>query len=212
MHQLVPLKIKIGLIVVCAAVITGLASWAGLQPLSLAIVVGIIEAAAAWALINSWDWMARVPFVPRPHWMRVDLNGKWTGTVYSQFRAAEDSAAKPVEVPATLTIRQTWQEVVFGLETAQVRSRSSGCIPSYDPITRELHFRYLFETEPFASATERNPPQRFGRAEARISLSEADKLSITYTNERGPGGDITLRRQKTRRGRKASATQCPTQT
>jgi hypothetical protein len=212
MHQLVPLKVKIGLIVVCAAVISGLTSWAGFQPLSLSILVGVIEAAAAWALVNSWDRMAAIPLVPRPRWMQVDLNGKRTGTVFSQFRAAEDRAAKPVEVPATLTIRQTWQEVVFSLETAQIRSRSSGCIPSYDPITRALHFRYLFETEPFAASTAGNPPQRFGRAEARISLADPDKLSITYANERGPGGDITMRREKIRRGRKSSATQRATQT
>jgi SMODS-associating 2TM, beta-strand rich effector domain len=206
MHQLVPLKIKIGLIIVCAGVISGITSWAGFQPLSLSIVVGVIEAAAAWALINSWDWMAAVPLVPRPRWVQVDLNGKWTGTVSSQFRAGENGAAKIVDFPATLTIRQTWQEVVFSLETTQMRSRSSGCIPSYDPITRVLQFRYLFETEPLISATTINPPQRFGRADARISLSEPDKLTIAYTNERGPGGDMTMRREKTRRGRKLSAT------
>jgi hypothetical protein len=144
-------------------------------------------------------------FVPRPRWMQVDLNGKWVGTVSSQFNAGRDGSGKAVDFPATLTIRQTWQEVVFSLETTEMRSRSSGCIPSYDPITRVLQFRYLFETEPFASAAATNPPQRFGRADARISLSEPDKLTITYTNERGPGGDITMRRERTRRERKRSA-------
>ena len=64
-------------------------------------------------------------------------------------------------------------------------------VGSFTPrVSRALHFRHLFETEPFAPATALNPPQRFSRTQARISLTDPDKLSIIYANERGPGGDI----------------------
>jgi hypothetical protein len=93
-----------------------------------------------------------------------------------------------------------------------MRSRSSGATLSYDPTTYELQFCYFFETSPTAELSAANPPQKLGSAVARISLDQPDNLSITYTNERGAGGDVILERAakvgaRKRKRHPASATQ-----
>jgi SMODS-associating 2TM, beta-strand rich effector domain len=201
MHHLLPLKVKIGIIVVLAAATAGVASWLGSDRLGLAVIVGIVEFIVIHILLRSWGIVACVPLIPRPAWMKIDLSGKWTGEIRSQWRPAQD-AAELAPIPATLQLSQTWSEVVFSLSTDKMRSRSTGAVPSYDPITRELRFKYFLETEPTATANDTNPPQRLGSAMACVRLDAPDRMSIRYTNERSPGGDIELRRSGTRSGRR----------
>jgi hypothetical protein len=199
MHHLLPLKFKIGVIVVLAALTAGLASWLGSERLALSVTVGVVELIVIQILLRSWSLLARLPLVPRPAWMKTDLSGKWTGEIRSQWRAAPD-APELAPIPTILDLRQTWSEVVFSMSTEKMRSRSTGAVPSYDPITRELRFRYFYETEPTAAANDTNPPQRLGSGLACVKLDMPDRMTIRYTNERSPGGDIELRRR--RRGRK----------
>jgi hypothetical protein len=192
MHQLVPLKTKVGIVVALAAVLSGLSGALGLHFLSMSFLVAFIYWVVLYLLLHSWNWVALLPAVLRPAWSKVILNGTWSGKITSEYRGSGGASAPPIS--ARLTIRQTWQEVVFSLETAEMRSRSSGAVPFYDAVTNELQFRYFFETEPRPAASAHNPPQRLGTAVARIKFDAPDCLTITYSNERGPGGEISLRR------------------
>ena len=193
MHQLLSLKMKIWVIVALAALISAFARLADLGPLSMGVVVGIVNFVVIYLLARSWPVMHVLPRLLRPGWAKANLSGEWRGTIRSQWRPSPvDPPLEPI--PATLDLRQGWHEVVFSLQTDKMRSRSSAATPSYDPTTHELQFRYFFETSPTAESSPINPPQKLGSAIARVSLDHPDTLSITYTNERGAGGDIVLER------------------
>lgn len=193
MHQLLSLKTKIWVVVGLAALVSAAARWFGLGTLSLGAVVGVVELMIVQLLLHSWRWLHRATILPLPAWMRMDLSGEWRGSIQSQWKEHPDDAAMaPIE--ATLHLRQSWQEIVFILETANMRSRSLGAVPAFDRLTGEIRFRYFYETEPSAAASAANPPQRMGSAVARISLEQPDRLTISYANERGARGDIVMER------------------
>jgi hypothetical protein len=189
MHQLLPLKVKIWIIIGLAAILSGVTSWLGLHPLAIGTIVGVVEFVLLFLLSHSWGWIARIPRLPRPAWMALDLTGKWTGEIRSQWENGSNES-----ISATVNVRQSWQDVVFDVETARMRSRSFGAIPTYDPASRSLQFRYFFETTPTAASAVANPPQQLGSALAHIKLDDANHMTIRYTNERGLGGDIALSR------------------
>ncbi len=194
MHQLLPLKVKIWIIIGLAAIVSGFTSWLGLHPLAIGTIVGVVEFVLLFLLSHSWGWIARVPRLPRPSWMSVDLTGKWNGEIRSQWENDSNDS-----VPATVNVRQSWQDVVFDVETTRMRSRSFGAVPTYDPASRSLQFRYFFETTPTAESAASNPPQQLGCALVHIRLDAANRMTIRYTNERGLGGDIALTRRSRRR-------------
>jgi hypothetical protein len=195
MHHLLPLKVKIWVIVVLAALIAGAANWFGFDRLGLSAVVGMVECLVIYVLFRSWTFLTRVSMIPRPAWMRTDLSGEWIGEIQSQWKTVPDAATSD-PIPTSLDLRQEWGEVVFSFKTDKMRARSTGAVPSYDPVTRELRFRYFYETEPTAASNDANPPQQLGSALACVQLDKPDRMRIRYTNERSPGGDIELRRRR----------------
>jgi len=194
MHQLLPLKIKIWIIVGLAAIASAVTSWLGLHPLAIGTIVGLVEFGVLVLLSQSWGWFARVPRLPRPAWMSVDLTGRWTGEIDSQWEGGSGE-----NIPVTVELRQSWRDVVFDMETERMRSRSFGVVPTFDQNSRSLQFRYFFETTPTAATAVANPPQQLGSALAHLRLDEPNRIAIRYTNERGLGGDIILTRRPRRR-------------
>jgi SMODS-associating 2TM, beta-strand rich effector domain len=195
MHSLLPLKLKIWLIVGLAALVAAIARLIGLGVLSLGVVVGIVEFLLIHLLMRSWGALQSFNWLPLPAWARVDLSGAWRGTIQSQWRS-ESGETPASAIAATLDLRQGWQEVVFRLRTESMHSRSSAAVPIFDAAARELQFHYFFETVPTAASSTANPPQKMGSALARVELDKPDRMSITYTNERGVGGDIVLNRMQ----------------
>ena len=128
MHQLLPLKVKVWIIVGLAAIASGVTSWLGLHPLAIGTIVGIVEFVLLFLLSQSWGWIARIRHLPRPEWMSIDLTGKWIGGIRSQ---RENGSSQ--EIPTTVNVRQRWQDVSFDVETEQMRSRSFGALPTYNP-------------------------------------------------------------------------------
>jgi hypothetical protein len=191
MHQLLPLKIKIWIIVGLAAILSGVTSWLGLHPFAIGTIVGIVEFVLLLLLSHSWKWISLMR--RGPAWMSIDLTDKWIGEIRSQ---RENSSNE--NISATVNVRQSWQEVVFEVETERMRSRSFGAVPTYDSATRSLQFRYFFETTPSAASAIENPPQQLGCALAHVKLDEPNRMTIRYTNERGLGGDIALARRSRR--------------
>jgi hypothetical protein len=184
-----------------AGAVAGVANWAGFDRVGLSAVVGIVEFIVINGLFRSWRVLARLPIVPRPTWMKTDLSGEWVGEIRSLWKPSPDAPALP-PIPVSVELRQEWSEVVFSMKTDKMRSRSTGAVPHYDPITRELRFRYFYETEPTAAANDANPPQRLGSALATVVLSKPNQMNIRYTNERSPGGDIDLGRRGSGKSRK----------
>jgi hypothetical protein len=199
MHQLLPLKVKIWIIVGLAALTAAIASLADVGPLSLGAVVGGVEFAIVYLLARSWPVIRLFSWLPCPGWAKANLSGKWHGTIQSQWRANPgDSPLSPI--PIMLDLRQGWNEVVFSFETDKMRSRSSAAMPFYDQTTHELEFRYFFETSPTVGSSPTNPPQKLGCAIARFSPDRPHRMTIIYTNERGGGGDIVLERATSKVG------------
>jgi hypothetical protein len=199
MHQLLTLRLKIWIIVAIAACVAAIARLADLGPVSMGAVVGIVEFVVIYLLTRSWPLFHILPLLLRPPWAKANLSGEWRGAISSQWRASLGDTAL-VPIPVTLDLRQGWSEVVFSLRTDKMRSRSSAATPTYDATTHEIEFRYFFETSPTAESTATNPPQKLGSAIARVALGQPDTMTITYTNERGAGGDIVLERAGTKAG------------
>jgi SMODS-associating 2TM, beta-strand rich effector domain len=196
MQQLVPLKIKLWLIVGLGVLVSAAAhAWAGQSIYSLGGVVGVVELVIIVLMLRSWHWLKRaVPYVPfLPVWMKVDLTGERQGQIHSQWKKVPTDPPLP-PIPVQLNLRQTWEDVVFIMDTDKMHSRSSPATPFYDRSANELQFRYFFETNPTAESNQENPPQQLGSAMARIDLRNPNKIKIKYTNERGPGGDIVVER------------------
>lgn len=193
MQSLVPLKIKIWLIVALAALVAAIARAIGLGVLSLGVVVAVVEFVLIHLLMRSWPLLRHLAWAPLPAWTRVNLSGEWRGTIKSQWRSESGEPAEAA-IPVTLELHQGWGEIVFRMHTERMHSRTSSVVPLFDAATRELEFRYFFETEPNAASSITNPPQKLGTGIARVTLDEPDRMRITYTNERGIGGDIALKR------------------
>jgi hypothetical protein len=193
MHQLLPLKWKISLVIGLATVIGLIAPPLGLPTLAIGAVIGTVELIVIFLAAKSWKYLSRIPFLPL--WMRVDLSGEWDGVIQSRWRSAGEPELL-VPIDCQITVHQRWDDVVMIMQTDKMVSRTSGLFPSYDPITKELCFQYFFRTEPFANSLEKNPPQTLGCARAWINLDNPSKITIQYTNERGAGGDISLTRKK----------------
>jgi hypothetical protein len=213
MQSLVALKVKIWLIVGLAALVAASARAIGLGVLSLGAVVAVVEFVLIHLLMRSWPLLSQLAWLPLPAWARVNLSGEWRGTIESQWRSDSGEPA-PAAIPVTVDLHQGWDEVVFRMQTERMHSRTSGVVPLFDAATRELQFRYFFETEPTAASSITNPPQKLGTGVARVTLDEPDRMQITYTNERGTGGDIVLKRaspetRAARRRRNASTRSGP---
>jgi hypothetical protein len=193
MHQLLSLRAKIWIVVGIAAIISLLARIAGLDPLPLGAVVGAVEFAIIHLLMRSWGALRLARVLPLPAWARVNLTGEWRGSIQSQWKS-DPSGPSLAPISVTLSLHQGWQEIVFSFQTEKMRSRGAAAVPSFDPTTRELRFRYFFDTDPTVASAQENPPQQLGAAIASVNLDQPNRMTIRYTNERGQGGDITLQR------------------
>jgi hypothetical protein len=73
-------------------------------------------------------------------------------------------------------------------------SRTSGEHVEYLSGTDELRVKYFFNTDPKAAYRTANPPQSgCGALTLRVRLPR--QATIRYTNDRGLGGDITLKKK-----------------
>jgi hypothetical protein len=193
MHQLLPLKWKLSLIIGLAAAIGFVAQALNLPHLAIGAVIGIVEIVVIFLASKTWRYTALIPFLPL--WTRVDLSGEWEGVIESQWQGRQKAPTLD-PIPCLLTIHQNWDDIVFCLKTDKMTSRSSGVLPKYDRSTKQMRFQYFFQTEPFAKSAAHNPPQLLGCAAARVNLANPAEILVRYTNERGNGGDITLSRLK----------------
>lgn len=194
MHQLLPLKVKIILVLAVAVLVAWAAHRLGMPPLPTGAFIGVVEILLLILLTHSWSLAVTLP-LPKPGWINTDLTGAWSGTITSQWQG-DAANPQPVTIPAQMKIRQGWHDMAMVLHTDKMYGPSTGAIPRYNALTRELEIKYFYETFPTAAHSANNPPQQHGCATARINMASPDTMTIRYTNERGQGGDITLSRSK----------------
>lgn len=188
MHQLLPLKAKVALVVVLTLGI-GYVGQLVDRSLQIALVVGVVEAVIALLAVRSWKVVARLGW---PGWA-VDLNGTWVGTIASQWQT-DTAQPKPGPIPVTVYIRQNWMSVTMQMETDEMVSRTSGEHVEYLAATEELRVKYFYETDPNAASRKANPPQS-GCGALTLRLRAPREATIRYTNDRGLGGDIMLKKK-----------------
>ena len=148
---------------------------------SIALVFGI----SYWAFDNwLWRWrflrVMRLISVP-------DLRGAWTGTVASSYTGFER------QLPVTVTIEQTWTEMVVRLNAAESRSWSlTASVLTNAP--EGLVLTYLFDNEPEAESD--RTMQRFRGTTVLVHVAP-DRLEGHYYTGRGRGthGALRLRRE-----------------
>lgn len=197
MHQLLSLKTKLWLVLILSTGIGAIASTYLAHPLAIGALVGITETVLVILLSHSWSVTTRLLPWPFPRWMRINLTGQWTGTIRSGWRSEEGTPIDPIRV--TFNVRQSWLKTTFTAVTDKMQtSESFSAVPTIDSHTGTLEIRYFFRTQPTIATARENPAQSLGAAVASIDTSNPNRMLITYTNERGPGGDIDLRRSKAR--------------
>jgi hypothetical protein len=196
MHQLLTFKHKIALVVISTLAVSIVVEWMGIQS-GIGFQIAAVEIVVLLLMSTTWGWRLWkvVPGIPR--WMRVDLSGEWKGQLVSEWRLSETAPPLP-PILVAVNVRQSWSDIVLAMQTDKMRSRSFGAFPTYDPVLEVLQVHYFYKTEPTARASADNPPQRLGCGVARIELEHPTRMSITYTNERGAGGEIQLERQRRR--------------
>jgi SMODS-associating 2TM, beta-strand rich effector domain len=188
MHQLLSLKAKVTTIVVLTLAI-GYVGQLSHRSLEIALIVGVVEAVIVILAAVSWKLVARIGW---PEWA-VDLNGNWVGTIVSQWQL-DPTHPKPEPIPVTVHIRQNWMLVTMRMETDEMVSRTSGEHVEYLASTEELRIKYFFETDPKAAFRGANPPQS-GCGALTLRVRSPREASIRYTNDRGLGGDIALKKK-----------------
>lgn len=190
MHKLIPLKAKLFFII---ALTTAIAYFIGLvttHPLTIGLTTAIIDVLLLWIGTHTWAKLCHMPV--KPAWF-IDLSGEWEGEIYSKWKKNPDDPPLP-PIPTKMLINQNWHSIGLRLSTDKMKSRSSGALPTYDKEHRELHIKYFYETDPSAEFRDVNPPQT-GCAYLTVKVDSPYELTIRYTNDRGLGGDIILKKQ-----------------
>lgn len=186
MHKLIPLKTRIGLIVLLVLCIGSIPY---MPSLSIGTLVSFVYLAVIALAVCSWRPLAK--HCPWPPWL-VDLNGEWTGQLISQWKAKHDDPPLP-PIPATLRIRQNWFTISVMLTTDKITSRSRGPAASYNKETGELTLEYFYSTDPKAQFSQENPPQS-GCSRLTLDTTRPNDLVMHYSNDRGSRGDGTFER------------------
>ena len=147
---------------------------------SIALVFGV----SYWAFDN---WLWRWRFLRVLRLINVpDLSGTWTGMIASSYTDLEKTQ------PVTVTIEQTWTEIVVRLNSAESRSWSiTASVLTNSP--EGLVLTYLFDNDPEAGSVE--TMQRF-RGTTVLVNAAPDRLEGHYYTGRGreTHGSIKLRR------------------
>jgi hypothetical protein len=196
MHQLLTLKTKLWLVLILSSAIGAIASTYFDHPLAIGGLVGTTEAVLVFLLSQSWPLATWLPW-PAPRWMRINLTGEWKGVISSGWR--NDNGDLTDAIAVTFDIRQSWLKITFSATTEKMQTAGSfSAVPTFDPHTGTLEIGYFFRTQPSIAIARENPAQSLGAAVASIDTSKPDRMRIAYTNERGPGGNIELRRVRRR--------------
>lgn len=154
----------------------------GLVPKVVSIDLLIIAAFVKWGwklkLFRGW-------LVPFP-----DLNGSWSGFIYSDWRNP-DTGEKPPPIPVMLTVNQSFFHVHCMMRTSEMESSSYSEGFLIDPDRQVKNVAYSYTSKPRLSLSERSVPHD-GTAIFRIIENPKQKLEGRYWTERLTKGEIVL--------------------
>jgi hypothetical protein len=172
----------------------GIIKWISLAVLLVSVVlVGIAE--AAWKPL----WR-RFPILQRKTF--PDFTGTWKGTLTSTWIDPATGAPKE-PIPTEITIRQgLFATTSVSLKTGESSSHSTRSL--LEPFREERRFRiwYSYNNDPQAQFQHRSSPHE-GVAFLDCEFdSDPDRLAGRYYTARRTTGDIEVRRQRGRKGKR----------
>jgi len=140
------------------------------------------------AAFVKWGWKLKIFrgwLVPFP-----DLNGTWTGFIYSDWKNPQ-TGEKPPPIPVMLTVNQSFFHVSCVMRTSEMESSSysEGFLIDTDRQVKKVAYSYT--SKPRLSLSDRSIPHD---GSAVFQIIEKPKLKLTgrYWTERLTKGEITL--------------------
>jgi hypothetical protein len=140
------------------------------------------------AIFIKWGWKLKIFrgwLVPFPN-----LNGSWTGFIYSDWTNPE-TGAKPPPIPVMLTVNQSFFHISCMMRTSEMESSSYSEGFIIDPDRQLKSIAYIFTSKPRLSLNERSIPHD-GGAVFQIIEKPQQKLVGRYWTERLTKGEIIL--------------------
>jgi len=140
------------------------------------------------AAFIKWGWkfnIFRGWLVPFPN-----LNGSWTGFIYSDWKNPE-TGEKPPPIPVMLTVNQSFFHISCMMFTSEMESASYSEGFLIDPERQIKNVAYSYTSKPRLSLNERSIPHD-GTAVFKIIEKPRQKLVGRYWTERLTKGEIVL--------------------
>ncbi len=140
------------------------------------------------AAFVKWGWKSSVFrgwLVPFPN-----LNGTWTGFIYSDWKNTE-TGEKPPPIPVMLTVNQSFFHISCMMFTSEMESISYSEGFLIDPERQIKNLAYSYTSKPRLSLNERSIPHD-GTAVFKIIEKSNQKLVGRYWTERLTKGEIVL--------------------
>lgn len=140
------------------------------------------------AAFVKWGWKLKIFrrwLVPFPN-----LNGTWTGLIYSDWKNPE-TGEKPAPIPVMLTVNQSFFHISCIMRTSEMESSSyaEGFLIDSDRQLKKVAYSYT--SKPRLSLNERSIPHD-GTAVFQIIEKPKQKLKGRYWTERSTKGEIVL--------------------
>jgi hypothetical protein len=140
------------------------------------------------SLFTKWGWKFNIFkgwLVPYP-----DLNGSWTGYIYSNWQNPQ-TGDKPPPIPTMLTIKQSFFYISCVMHTAEMKSFSyiEGFVIDSERQLKQL--TYVYTSKPNLSVLNRSKPHD-GTTVFDIIEKPDLKLTGRYWTERETTGEIKL--------------------
>ncbi len=140
------------------------------------------------ALFVKWGWKLKIFrgwLVPFPN-----LNGSWTGLIYSEWTNPE-TGEKPPPIPVMLTVNQSFFHISCMMRTSEMESSSYAEGFIIDPERQIKNLAYSYASKPRLSLNDRSIPHD-GTAAFKVIEYPRKKLSGRYWTERLTKGEILL--------------------
>lgn len=190
----IQLKSSLYSIVILSAVAWVLLAWlSGVDLSTASAFLSLIPKVVTFDLIlilafTKWGWkwkMFRGWLVPFPN-----LNGSWTGNIYSSWINPETGQGVP-PIPVMLTVNQTFFHINCKMKTGEMDSFSVSEGFNIDDERQLKQLAYIYTSKPRISLNERSLPHD-GSMVFDIVEKPEKKLKGRYWTERKTTGEIIL--------------------
>lgn len=188
-------KVILWIIVVISFLVSSLIVWINKIDVSslldlVAIIPQVVTIDVCIAFVFT-QWLWKSPLFKG--WLVTipNLNGTWTGFIYTNWRDSDTGEGIPA-IPVMLTVKQTLFGISCVMKTAEMRSDSHCCQFDVNPAAQIRTLSYVYSSEPRVAVRERSPAHN-GAAVFEILEKPSRKLKGRYWTERETTGEIVLK-------------------